>query len=166
MQLNEQQQAAVSYTRGPLLVVAGAGSGKTRVIIEKIVHLVQNRGLPPARVAAITFTNKAAREMRERLARRLGAARAGEVAVSTFHALGWRILREHHELLGYRPGISILDEQDSLNVVRDLLPDGHRAGTVAGPRPGFALKNRALAAGDVPQTSAAAVRRVWRLYRR
>jgi ATP-dependent DNA helicase Rep len=118
MQLNEQQQAAVSYTRGPLLVVAGAGSGKTRVIIEKIVHLVQNRGLPPARVAAITFTNKAAREMRERLARRLGATRAAEVAVSTFHALGWRVLREHHELLA-RPGI-IPDEQDSLVVVRDL----------------------------------------------
>jgi ATP-dependent DNA helicase Rep len=167
-QLNEQQQAAVSYTRGPLLVVAGAGSGKTRVIIEKIVHLVRNRGLPPARVAAITFTNKAAREMRERLARRLGAARAGEVAVSTFHALGWRILREHHELLGYRPGISILDEQDSLNVVRDLLPEGTAPESVRLARAQVSRwKNRALAAGDVPQDfGSGGEAAVWRLYRR
>ena len=167
-QLNEQQQAAVSYTRGPLLVVAGAGSGKTRVIIEKIVHLVQNRGLPPARVAAITFTNKAAREMRERLARRLGATRAADVAVSTFHALGWRILREHHELLGYHPGISILDEQDSLNVVRDLLPEGTAPETVRLARAQVSRwKNRALAAGDVPQDfGSGGEAAVWRLYRR
>ena len=124
IQLNDPQQAAVRYTEGPLLVVAGAGSGKTRVIIEKIVHLAQHRGLPAARIAAITFTNRAAREMKERLAKRLGAEQAGEVTVSTFHALGWKILREHHELLGYRKGISILDEQDSQTMVRDLLPEG------------------------------------------
>ncbi len=124
IKLNEQQKAAVHYTKGPLLVLAGAGSGKTRVIIEKIVHLVVQRGLPVQKIAAITFTNKAAREMRERLAKRLGAEKAKEIAVSTFHSLGWRILRMHHEELGYRPGISILDEQDSLTVIRDLLPEG------------------------------------------
>jgi len=124
VQLNEQQKAAVRYTKGPLLVVAGAGSGKTRVIIEKIVYLVRQRGLPAARIAAITFTNKAAREMRERLAKRLGREQCADIAVSTFHSLGWKILRAHHEQLGYRPGISILDETDSQTVIRDLLPDG------------------------------------------
>lgn len=107
-----------------MLVVAGAGSGKTRVIIEKIVYLVQKCGLPGARIAAITFTNKAAREMKERLGKRLGKERAAEITVSTFHSLGWKILRTHHAELGYRPGISILDETDSQTVVRDLLPEG------------------------------------------
>ena len=97
LQLNEQQKAAVHYTEGPLLVVAGAGSGKTRVIIEKIVYLVLKRGLPSARIAAITFTNKAAREMKERLGKRLGREKAAEITVSTFHSLGWKILRAHHE---------------------------------------------------------------------
>ena len=168
IQLNEQQQAAVRYTDGPLLVVAGAGSGKTRVIIEKIVHLAQHRGLPPARIAAITFTNKAAREMRERLAKRLGAAKAGEVTVSTFHSLGWKILREHHALLGYRAGISILDEQDSSNVVRDLLPEGTAPEMVRAARAQVSRwKNRALAAGDVPaEFGSGGEASIWRLYER
>jgi ATP-dependent DNA helicase Rep len=168
IELNEQQRAAVEYTAGPLLVVAGAGSGKTRVIIEKIVHLVQQRGLPPGKVAAITFTNKAAREMRERLGKRMGKDRADEVTVSTFHALGWRILREHHELLGYRPGISILDEQDSQNVVRDLLPDGTAPEMVRLARSQVSRwKNLALAAGDVAgDFGSEGEAAVWRLYRR
>ena len=148
--LNEQQKAAVHYTKGPLLVVAGAGSGKTRVIIEKIVYLVQTRGLPSARVAAITFTNKAAREMKERLGKRLGKEKAAEITVSTFHSLGWKILRTHHEYLGYRPGISILDEMDSQTVVRDLLPDGTAPEMVRLAKAQVSRwKNRALAAGDI-----------------
>ena len=168
IQLNEQQQTAVRYTDGPLLVVAGAGSGKTRVIIEKIVHLVRDRGLPSARIAAITFTNKAAREMRERLAKRLGAAKAGEVTVSTFHALGWKILREHHDLLGYRKGISILDEQDSSNVVRDLLPEGTAPEMVRTARAQVSRwKNRALAAADgPPDFGSGGEASIWRLYER
>jgi ATP-dependent DNA helicase Rep len=168
IQLNQQQQAAVHYTQGPLLVVAGAGSGKTRVIIEKIVHLAQQRGLPPARIAAITFTNKAAREMKERLGKRLGAAQAAEVTVSTFHALGWKILREHHDLLGYRKGISILDEQDSLTVVRDLLPEGTAPEVVRVARAQLSRwKNRALSAGDVPTDFASGGEAsIWRLYER
>jgi len=150
IQLNDQQRAAVEYTRGPLLVLAGAGSGKTRVIIEKIVYLAQQRGLPAARIAAITFTNKAAREMKERLGKRLGKERAAEVTVSTFHSLGWRILRAHHDRLGYRRGISILDEQDSHNVVRDLLPEGTDPDSVRLARNQVSRwKNRAQAAGDV-----------------
>jgi ATP-dependent DNA helicase Rep len=168
IQLNEQQQAAVRYMQGPLLVVAGAGSGKTRVIIEKIVHLAEQRGLPPARIAAITFTNKAAREMKERLAKRLGAARAAEVTVSTFHALGWRILREHHEVAGYRKGISILDEQDSQTVVRDLLPEGTAPEMIRVARAQLSRwKNRALYAGDDPaEFASGGEASIWRLYER
>ena len=153
-QLNPQQQAAVQYTGGPLLVVAGAGSGKTGVIIEKIVYLVQVRGLPSARIAAITFTNKAAREMKERLVKRLGKEKAAEIIVSTFHSLGWKILREHHAHLGYRAGISILDETDSQTVVRDLLPDGTSPEMVKLARAQVSRwKNRAMAAGDVGEES-------------
>ena len=168
IQLNDQQHAAVTYTSGPLLVLAGAGSGKTRVIIEKIVYLVGQRGLPGAKIAAITFTNKAAKEMKERLARRLGADEAGGITVSTFHSLGWKILREHHELLGYRPGISILDENDSQTVVRDLLPEGTAPEMVRLARAQLSRwKNRALAAGDEGVSAeSAGEEAIWRLYGR
>ena len=148
------------------MVLAGAGSGKTRVIIEKIIYLVQERGLPAQRVAAITFTNKAAKEMRERLAKRLGAEKAGEITVSTFHSLGWKILRAHHELLGYRPGISILDEQDSQNVVRDLLPEGTAPDRVRLARSQVSRwKNRALSAVDAHESfSSDAEASIWQLY--
>ena len=123
-QLNPAQRAAVEHFGAPLLVVAGAGSGKTRVITEKIIHLVRARGLAPEKIAAITFTNKAAKEMRERVTARLGGDLAKRVSISTFHALGWRMLREHAAEAGLRAGISILDEHDSMGVVRDLLPAG------------------------------------------
>ncbi len=166
IQLNDQQRAAVHYTKGPLLVLAGAGSGKTRVIIEKIVHLVQQRGLPAQKIAAITFTNKAAREMKERLAKRLGAEKAKEITVSTFHSLGWRILRAHHEELGYRPGISILDEQDSLTVVRDLLPEGTAPEMVRLARGQVSRwKNHALAVDEAAAgIGSEGEASIWRLY--
>jgi len=168
IQLNDPQREAVRHTGGPLLVLAGAGSGKTRVIIEKIVHLVEQRGLPGAKIAAITFTNKAAREMKERLGRRLGAERAGQITVSTFHALGWRILREHHAALGYRPGITILDEADSLTAVRDLLPDGAAPEMVRIARAQLSRwKNRALGAeAAAPEFGSAGEAAIWRLYER
>ena len=168
IQLNDQQRAAVTYTKGPLLVLAGAGSGKTRVIIEKIVYLVNERSLPGQKIAAITFTNKAAKEMKERLARRLGAERSAEITVSTFHSLGWRIVRGHHAELGYRPGISILDETDSQTVVRDLLPEGTAPEMVKLARTQVSRwKNRALAAGD-PDVSfqSTGEESIWRLYTR
>ena len=166
VQLNDQQKAAVLHTQDPLLVVAGAGSGKTRVIIEKIVHLVQVKGLPAARLAAITFTNKAAREMRERLRSRLGAEKAAEITISTFHALGWKILRSHHEELGYRPGISILDEQDSQTVVRDLLPEGTAPEMARLARAQLSRwKNRALVPGDSSvEVQSDGEASIWRLY--
>ncbi|MCF6224827.1 MAG: UvrD-helicase domain-containing protein [Xanthomonadales bacterium] len=130
MKLNPQQQAAVEYLSGPLLVLAGAGSGKTRVITEKIAYLVSTMGLAPEKIAAITFTNKSAREMRERIGKRLKNHNIRGLTLCTFHALGWRILREHAAVLDYRPGISILDERDTLQLVRDLLVPGTKADIV------------------------------------
>lgn len=124
--LNPQQKAAVEYTDGPLLVLAGAGSGKTRVITEKLAFLIREHGLPAGRIAAITFTNKAAKEMRERahkLLKKPASRKNGvQLQVSTFHALGWRMLRQHAQQAGYRPGISILDETESTRLLKDLLP--------------------------------------------
>ncbi|TLY50730.1 MAG: ATP-dependent DNA helicase Rep, partial [Gammaproteobacteria bacterium] len=111
--LNPQQRAAVEYCDGPLLVLAGAGSGKTRVITEKIAHLVARKHLAPGKIAAITFTNKAAREMRERatrlLARQTSADAAQALTVCTFHALGLKFLQIEHAALGLKRGFSVLD---------------------------------------------------------
>jgi ATP-dependent DNA helicase Rep len=109
---------AVQYLRGPCLVLAGAGSGKTRVITHKIARLLQ-AGLAPKRIAAITFTNKAALEMRERAKSLVGPKAAKDLAISTFHSLGVRMLREDGEQLGLKPNFSILDADDVLGVIRD-----------------------------------------------
>jgi len=122
MKLNPQQRAAVEYCDGPLLVLAGAGSGKTRVIAEKIAHLVHNKHLSPHKVAAITFTNKAAREMRERSARLLKGAAVDELVVCTFHALGLKLLQIEHAKVGLRRGFSVFDADDSAAIVKDLAP--------------------------------------------
>ncbi|MCO5055511.1 UvrD-helicase domain-containing protein [Thermomonas sp.] len=124
--LNPPQRAAVLHTEGPLLVLAGAGSGKTRVIVEKIAHLVQSGRYPAKRIAAITFTNKSAREMRERVARRIKGEAAQELTVCTFHALGLKILQIDHAKLGLRRGFSIFDADDSSAQIKDLLPAGSK----------------------------------------
>ncbi|MDH4050519.1 MAG: UvrD-helicase domain-containing protein [Rubrivivax sp.] len=116
--LNPAQLEAVHHLRGPCLVLAGAGSGKTRVISHKIVRLLQD-GLAPAQIAAITFTNKAAQEMRERARALAGPRAAKELAVSTFHSLGVRLLREDGERIGLKPSFSILDSDDVLGLLRD-----------------------------------------------
>ncbi|HLI19413.1 MAG TPA: UvrD-helicase domain-containing protein, partial [Rhodanobacteraceae bacterium] len=118
--LNPQQRAAVEYTDGPLLVMAGAGSGKTRVISEKIAHLVERGLVPPGKVAAITFTNKAAREMRERVANRVKGEAADALSVCTFHALGLKFLQIEHARAGLRRGFSVLDADDSAGLVKEL----------------------------------------------
>jgi ATP-dependent DNA helicase Rep len=110
--------AAVQHLDGPCLVLAGAGSGKTRVITHKIVRLLQH-GLAPTQIAAITFTNKAAQEMRERARALTSAKVAKDLLVSTFHALGVRLLREDGARLGLKPNFSILDSDDVLGVLRD-----------------------------------------------
>ncbi|MCA0176624.1 MAG: UvrD-helicase domain-containing protein [Proteobacteria bacterium] len=116
--MNAAQMAAVHHLDGPCLVLAGAGSGKTRVITYKIARLLQT-GLAPARVAAITFTNKAAQEMRERAKTLVGPRGAKDLAIATFHALGVRLLREDGQALGLKPNFSILDADDVLGVLRE-----------------------------------------------
>ena len=107
--LNPPQREAIRYLDGPLLVLAGAGSGKTRVITQKIAYLIQDCGFNPSNIAAITFTNKAAREMQERVGKLLSSQQANELQISTFHSLGVRILREEAKALGYKPRFSIFD---------------------------------------------------------
>ncbi|MGH8172945.1 MAG: UvrD-helicase domain-containing protein [Rhodanobacteraceae bacterium] len=127
MSLNPQQRAAVEYCDGPLLVLAGAGSGKTRVIVEKIAHLIRHRNLSAAKIAAITFTNKAAREMRERVAKRVPATSAQGLTVCTFHALGLKFLQMEHARAGLRRNFSVFDSDDSQSIMKDLLPKGIRS---------------------------------------
>ena len=122
--LNPPQRQAVLHVDGPLLVLAGAGSGKTRVIVEKIAHLVASGRMPAKRIAAITFTNKSAREMRERVARRIKGDAAEGLTICTFHALGLKLLQVEHAKLGLRRGFSIFDSEDTAAQFKDLLPPG------------------------------------------
>jgi len=120
--LNPQQRAAVTHLDSPLLVLAGAGSGKTRVITEKIAWLIEQGHFRAGQIAAITFTNKAAREMRQRVGKRIRRKAAEGLTVSTFHSLGWKILRDDPEAVGLKRGLSILDQHAAADLVRELLP--------------------------------------------
>jgi ATP-dependent DNA helicase Rep len=122
--LNPQQRGAVREVLSPLLVLAGAGSGKTRVITEKIAYLIGQCGVPARNIVAVTFTNKAAREMRERVSRLLSKDAGKGLVVSTFHTLGMRLLRREAKGLGYKNNFSIFDSQDSLHLVDELLRKG------------------------------------------
>jgi ATP-dependent DNA helicase Rep len=119
--LNASQRAAVRYVEGPLLVLAGAGSGKTRVLTEKIAYLIQTRDMDPGHIAAVTFTNKAAREMRQRVAKLLGKGDMQALRVSTFHSLGLDILRHDGRRLGVRSGFSIYDEHDCTALLAEIM---------------------------------------------
>jgi ATP-dependent DNA helicase Rep len=118
--LNPQQQAAAQHVGSPLLVLAGAGSGKTSVITRKIAWLIREHGLAPGQIAAVTFTNKAAREMGARVGKLLDAKAAREIAISTFHTLGLNILRAHLGEAGHRSGFSIYDAEDSAALLSKL----------------------------------------------
>ncbi len=120
-QLNPHQREAVKHIDSPLLVLAGAGSGKTRVITQKIAHLIENVGLNPRHITAVTFTNKAAREMKERVGSLLKNQNTRGMCISTFHTLGLNILRREHKRLGYKPGFTIFDAQDSEALIKELL---------------------------------------------
>jgi DNA helicase II / ATP-dependent DNA helicase PcrA len=120
--LNQAQREAVQHTEGPLLVVAGAGSGKTRVLTHRVAHLVEDLKVRPSEILAITFTNKAAGEMRERLERMLGAT-ARAIWILTFHAACGRMLRREAERLGYRSTFSIYDDQDQVRLVKACLEE-------------------------------------------
>ncbi len=124
--LNDVQREAATYLDGPLLVLAGAGSGKTRVITHKIAYLVQECGYAARNIAAITFTNKAANEMRERVGTLLQGKDAKGLVVSTFHSLGMNILRAEARLLGYKPQFSILDSSDTWKILGELTNSGDK----------------------------------------
>ncbi|NUS39088.1 MAG: UvrD-helicase domain-containing protein [Lysobacter sp.] len=153
--LNPPQRAAVLHTEGPLLVLAGAGSGKTRVIVEKIAHLVASGRMPARRIAAITFTNKAAREMRERVGKRIKGDAGEGLTICTFHALGLRMLQVEHAKLGLKRGFSIFDGEDSNAQLKDLLPPGSKPDAVDAAK---ALISRAKNAGLSPEQALEASR--------
>ena len=119
--LNPQQLAAVRHVSTPLLVLAGAGSGKTGVITSKIAWLIRERGMQPRKITAVTFTNKAAREMRTRVKGLLAGTSSRGLTISTFHTLGLNILRKEYSSLDYKAGFSIIDPSDGLVILRELM---------------------------------------------
>ncbi len=156
-ELNPQQLESVRHLGSPLLVLAGAGSGKTRVITHKLVYLIKELGVPARHIAAITFTNKAAREMKQRAAELLDRGGMRGLTVCTFHALGLDMVRREHRLLGFKPGFSILDTADSLNVIKELLRKQDSAGeadideirqAISGLKNAFITPARALQQAD------------------
>lgn len=120
-QLNPRQREAVLHIDGPLLVLAGAGSGKTSVITKKIAYLIEKCGISAQHIAAVTFTNKAAREMKERVAKLVSGPAAKGLTVSTFHNLGLTIIRKEYKACGFRPGFSIFDDTDTKSLLKDLM---------------------------------------------
>lgn len=120
--LNPEQLKAVQHLDGPILILAGAGSGKTRVLTRRVAHLVLQHGVNPDRILAVTFTNKATKEMKERLQHLLGE-QANRLWVSTFHSAALRILRIHATKLGYQPGFVVYDTQDSSRLLKRILED-------------------------------------------
>ena len=120
--LNNRQCEAVKTTEGPLLVLAGAGSGKTKVLTTRIGYLIDTLGIDPESVLAITFTNKAAKEMKERVIKMLGST-AYKIQISTFHSFGLLIIKENFEKLGYQKNFNILDSDDTLTLIKKILKD-------------------------------------------
>jgi len=153
--LNPQQLAAVEYCDSPLLVLAGAGSGKTSVITQKIAWLIARKHLSASKIAAITFTNKAAREMRERVATLISSEEAQALTVSTFHALGLKFLQLEHDRAGLRRGFSVLDADDSSGIIKELAPKGAKNDVLHGIRN---LLSGAKSSGLSPAEALAAAR--------
>lgn len=148
--LNAEQQTAVLHEKGPLLVLAGAGSGKTRVIIEKMIRLIRERHYTPNEIFAITFTNKAAQEMRARLQLKLTAKECSQIHISTFHRLGLNILEKNIALTGRKKNFSILDSEETLGLIQDLTEQSGSALDAAFLRKQISLwKNQGLLAEDL-----------------
>ncbi len=158
--LNPAQRAAVEAPDGPLLMLAGAGTGKTRALTTRIAHVLATGRARPNEVLAVTFTNKAAREMKDRVGRLLGSAVEGMPWMGTFHAIGVKLLRRHAELVGLKANFTILDTDDQLRLMKQVIaaanvdekrwPARQLAGLIDG------WKNRALGPADVPSAEAAA----------
>lgn len=147
-ELNDSQREAVLYDEGPSLVIAGAGSGKTRVLTYKIAHLIEDRQLKPWAILALTFTNKAAKEMKERIARLVGREVSAGLWMGTFHSVFSRILRKEAEHIGFSPRFTIYDQTDAKNLVKDIIKEmgldekTYKPATVAGHI--SAAKNRLI----------------------
>ena len=120
--LNERQLEAVKNIDGPMLVLAGAGSGKTRVLTTKVMYLLEHKDISPRNILAITFTNKAAKEMKERIYNLIGRE-AFLIQISTFHSFGLKLLKENYELLGYDSNFTIIDADDSLTIIKKIMKD-------------------------------------------
>ncbi|MCH8953146.1 MAG: UvrD-helicase domain-containing protein [Proteobacteria bacterium] len=153
-ELNPAQQAAVEALDGPVLVLAGAGTGKTRVLTTRLAHLIHNQRAWPSQILAVTFTNKAAREMKERIGELVGGAVEGMPWLGTFHAVCARILRRHAELVGLKSTFTILDTDDQIRLIKQLLSAAN-VDEKRWPARMFAAmvdrwKNRAQGPGQVP----------------
>lgn len=120
--LNDRQKEAVLYGDGPLLILAGAGSGKTSVLTKRVAYLIKERNVSPKNIVAITFTNKAAKEMKERIIKEVGKE-GYDIQISTFHSFGLRIIKENYEKLGCEKNFTIIDSDDSLTVVKKILKE-------------------------------------------
>src|ERR1700726_3986764 len=157
--LNPEQRDAVETLDGPVLVLAGAGTGKTRVLTTRIAHILSLGRARPAQILSVTFTNKAAREMKERIGRMVGHAVEGMPWLGTFHAIGVKILRRHAELVGLKSDFTILDVDDQARLMKKVLEaaniDEKRwpARVLASLIDGW--KNRGLGPDDVPAGEAA-----------
>lgn len=156
--LNPEQRDAVETTEGPLLVLAGAGTGKTRVLTTRIAHILASGKAYPSQILAVTFTNKAAREMKERIGALIGGAVEGMAWLGTFHAIGVRILRRHCELVGLKSGFTILDDDDQIRLLKQVI-EAHGVDKERWPARQLAglidsWKNRGLTPDKVPEGEA------------
>src|SRR5262245_27817167 len=156
--LNPEQRAAVEALDGPVLVLAGAGTGKTRVLTTRIAHILCSGRAESWQIMAVTFTNKAAREMKERIGQLVGGAVEGMPWLGTFHAVGVKILRRHGELVGLKPGFTILDMDDQLRLIKQVI-DGANLDKDRWPSRQLAAlidswKNRGLTPDKVPRGEA------------
>src|SRR5271168_117258 len=153
--LNTEQREAVMAVDGPVLVLAGAGTGKTRVLTTRLAHILATRRAWPGQLLSVTFTNKAAREMKERIGALIGGVVEGMQWLGTFHSIGAKMLRRHAELAGLKSNFTILDADDQLRLMKQILEaeglDEKRwpARTLASFIDGW--KNRGLAPADVPE---------------
>jgi DNA helicase-2/ATP-dependent DNA helicase PcrA len=155
--LNPEQKMAASTIEGPVLILAGAGSGKTRTITYRIAHMLDNLKIPAESILAVSFTNKAALEMKERVEKLLGRAKASKVTLSTFHALGLKILKEDIEKLGYSKRFTIYDTSDQLSIIREALKN-YRSEKAAFDKTTIQskisfLKNKGITADEFPKSS-------------
>ncbi|MEN9895639.1 MAG: helicase, partial [Pseudomonadota bacterium] len=158
--LNPEQALAVETVDGPVLVLAGAGTGKTRVLTTRIAHILQTNRAYPSQILAVTFTNKAAREMKERIGLLVGGAVEGMPWLGTFHSIGVKMLRKHAELVGLRPDFTILDTDDVIRLIKQLI-QAEGLDDKRWPARQFALmmdgwKNKGLDPSQIPEGDARA----------